>query len=85
MFFVWSVHYKRFHCTILPFVRKSKKSRKVSESLTEESSDSEKSSEEDEGEGEGVWVEKKVQQEAEGAFVGPTPEIKVQAVTSMKE
>ena len=32
-----------------------------------------------------MWVEKKVQQEAEGVFVGPTPEIKVQAVTSMKE
>lgn len=32
-----------------------------------------------------MWVEKKVKQEAEGVFVGPTPEIKVQAVTSMKE
>lgn len=58
----------------------------MSESSAEESSASEGSEgEEGEEEDEGVWVEKKVQQEAEGAFVGPTPEIKVQAVTSMKE
>ena len=62
----------------LPHCRKSRKV--VSESSE---SSSEESGEEEEGEE--VWVEKKVQQEAEGAFVGPTPEIKVQAVTSMKE
>ena len=60
-------------------MHRSKKSRKVSESSEETSSEDES------GEEEGVWVEKKVQQEAEGVFVGPTPEIKVQAVTSMKE
>ena len=58
-----------------------RRSKKVSESSEEESSSEESGSEE----GEGVWVEKKVQQEADGVFVGPTPEIRVQAVTSMKE
>ncbi|CAI8040886.1 NKAP-like protein [Geodia barretti] len=62
--------------------RKSKRSRKVSESSTEDSSEE---SEEEEGGEEGVWVEKKVQQDADGAFVGPTQEIRVQAVTSMKD
>lgn len=57
----------------------------MSESSEKESSSDESSNDqEDEGE-EGVWVEKKVQQEVAGAFVGPVPEIKVQAVTSMKE
>ena len=53
----------------------------MSESSTEDSSEE---SEEEEGGEEGVWVEKKVQQDADGAFVGPTQEIRVQAVTSMK-
>lgn len=58
----------------------------MSESSDKESSSDESSNdgEEDEEE-EGVWVEKKVQQEVAGAFVGPVPEIKVQAVSSMKE
>lgn len=59
----------------------------MSESSDKESSSDESSNgeeEEEEGE-EGVWVEKKVKQEIAGAFVGPVPEIKVQAVTSMKE
>lgn len=57
----------------------------MSESSDKESSSDESSNDGDEDEEEGVWVEKKVQQEVAGAFVGPVPEIKVQAVSSMKE
>ena len=46
------------------------------------------SEEEDEGEGEeeeGVWVEKAVRRDGEDAFVGPVPEIRVQATVNKKE
>lgn len=57
--------------------KKSKKRRKKPET----SSDSESESGSDEGEpGEGIWVEKKVKGDASEAFVGPVPEIKVQAL-----
>ena len=34
---------------------------------------------------EGVWVEKSVRRDGEDAFVGPVPEIKVQATVTKKE
>lgn len=56
--------------------RKERKRRSSSRSLTEE---------EEEEEGEGVWVEKAIRRDGEDAFVGPVPEIKVQATVSKKE
>ena len=50
------------------------------------SSSSEEEEEEEEGEGEeGVWVERAVKRDGEDAFVGPVPEIKVQATVTKKE
>lgn len=43
------------------------------------------SMEEVEDEKEGVWVEKTVQRDVDTAFVGPVPEIKVQATVTKKE
>ena len=55
---------------------RSKKRRKKVQS----SSDSES-----EGGEEGVWVEKKIKRDTEDAFVGPVPEIRVQANVNKKE
>lgn len=35
--------------------------------------------------GEGEWVERKVRRDGEDVFVGPVPEIKVQASAAKKE
>lgn len=52
------------------------------------SSESDSGAEED-GDGgddeEGVWVEKTVRRDGDAAFVGPVPEIKVQATVTKKE
>ena len=40
---------------------------------------------ESEGGEEGVWVEKKIKRDTEDAFVGPVPEIRVQANVNKKE
>ena len=51
-------------------------------------SSSSASSEEDVGDdddGEGVWVEKTIKHDRQDAFVGPVPEIKVQASVTKKE
>lgn len=37
------------------------------------------------GDDEGQWVEKRLPKDGEDAFVGPVPEIKVQATTSKQE
>lgn len=50
---------------------------------TSESSPEEE--EEEEEEGGGVWVEKAIQQDGDAVFVGPVPEIKVQATMNNKE
>ena len=76
-------------CDIL-YNYRSKKSRKESVISNVDTDSDDESSEEEEGEGEGeegegVWVEKKVQQEREGVYVGPVQEIKVQAVSAKKE
>ena len=55
---------------------RSKKRRK----RVQDSSDSES-----EGGEEGVWVEKKIKRDNEDAFVGPVPEIRVQANVNKKE
>ena len=55
---------------------RSKKHRK----RVQDSSDSES-----EGGEEGVWVEKKIKRDNEDAFVGPVPEIRVQANVNKKE
>ena len=74
--------------------KKSKKNRykekhgKKKRKVVSESDSSEKDSEEEEEEEEeeeAVWVEKRVQQEGEDIYVGPVPEIKVQAVTTRKD
>lgn len=57
---------------------RSKKHRKKVESSSE--SESEGGEEE-----EGVWVEKKIKRDANDAFVGPVPEIKVQTSVNKKE
>ena len=41
--------------------------------------------EEEEEEGEGVWVEKAIKQDGDAVFVGPVPEVKVQATVNKKE
>ena len=41
--------------------------------------------EDSEGEEDGEWVEKTVECDAETVFVGPVPEIKVQAMITKKE
>lgn len=64
---------------------------KVSNSSDDETSEDEKvkeeeeEREEEEEDEEDMWVEKKVQQEGEGAYVGPVQEIKVQALSTKKE
>ncbi len=57
------------------------------ERSSESHSADEEEEEEEEGEGEeaGVWVEKAVKRDGETAFVGPVPEIKVQATVTKKE
>ncbi len=39
----------------------------------------------DHSDDEGEWVEKRLPKDGDDAFVGPVPEIKVQATTSKKE
>ena len=58
------------------FLYRSKKRRK----RVQDSSESES-----EGGEEGVWVEKKIKRDNEDAFVGPVPEIRVQANVNKKE
>ncbi len=48
-------------------------------------SEGEEEGEEEEDEEEGAWVEKAVKQDIQDAFVGPVPEIKVQATVNKKE
>jgi hypothetical protein len=50
----------------------------------ESASVEEEEEEDDEGE-EGVWVEKTIRRDGDTAFVGPVPEIKVQATVTKKE
>lgn len=70
--------------TIQPFSLvhhcRSKKRKKKVESSSESDSEGEGGS----GEEEGVWVEKRVRLNSQDAFVGPTPEIKVQAASKME-
>ena len=55
-------------------------------SRRKESSESDSGAEEDgEDDEEGVWVEKTVRRDGDAAFVGPVPEIKVQATVTKKE
>ena len=70
--------------SLLPSLSPSHRSKKRRKPET--SSDSESESGSDEGEaGEGIWVEKKVKGDASEAFVGPVPEIKVQALPGKLE
>lgn len=50
-----------------------------------ESGSAEEERDGEEEEEEGVWVEKTVQRDGDTAFVGPVPEIKVQATVTKKE
>lgn len=67
------------------FSNRSKKRRRKpvsSDDESEEESENEGSGEED---GEEVWVEKKLKRDKDDAFVGPVPDLKVQASVAKKE
>lgn len=63
--------------------RKGKHKHKKQKEKTPESSSADE--EEEEGEEEGVWVEKAIKRDGDTAFVGPVPEIKVQATVTKKD
>lgn len=71
--------------------RSKKRRRRKERSPEEESEDSEGSGEEEEeeegegGSGEEMWVEKKLKRNKDDAFVGPVPDLKVQAAVAKKE
>lgn len=72
---VWDI----LTCTSALLFSRSRKHRKKVESSSE--SESEGVEEEEEG----VWVEKRIKRDANDAFVGPVPEIKVQTSVNKKE
>ena len=69
--------------------RSKKRRRRKERSPEEESEDSDggegEEEEEEEGSGEEMWVEKKLKRDKDAAFVGPVPDLKVQASVAKKE
>ncbi|KAL5476189.1 hypothetical protein EMCRGX_G026104 [Ephydatia muelleri] len=60
-------------------LKKHKHNHKSESSETESNSESGSDSDDDEQEEEAIWVEKKIDHDKDSAYVGPVPEIKVQA------
>ena len=79
-----------FDCLLVSFFssRSKKWRRRKERSPEEESEDSdggEGSGGEEEGSREEMWVEKKLKRDKDDAFVGPVPDLKVQASVAKKE
>ena len=75
--------YHCFNCSSRSKKRKRRKERSPEEE--EESDGDEGSGGEEEGSGEEMWVEKKLKRDKDDAFVGPVPDLKVQASVAKKE
>ena len=63
---------------------RSRKRKKKAVTPSDSESESESDDDGDSGAGEGVWVEKKAKGDTSEAFVGPVPEIRVQALGKLE-